>query len=481
MAQTGVQPLGHSKRPDPRYVALLGEKLRRIRQERFGPQEALAEKAGVVVQTVANAEASKPVRRSNALILAETLGIDLRALLPSAEPRSPVHAIPDDEGFPEWDVFSDLIEDKTDGFVGREWVFSAIDRFIERVSKGYCFIEGDPGMGKSSLLAEFVKRQEGGCVTFFNIRSMGLNRSSQFLDSVCSQLVRRLGLQHRQLPPEASGNGMFLASLLAEASSSRRAAEKIIIAVDALDEVDLIGQTPGSNILYLPSWLPDGVIFVITRRRNMPSPFTSTAPQHVIDLLGFPEDNRKDVRAYLLSTIKRPGLRSWLDRTGTGETRFVDTLAQKSEDNFMYLHHVVPAIEGGFYADLELDSLPVGLEGYYHDHWRLMGMTERPLKRSKLDIVYILSEVRQPVPRKLIASFAGVDEVVVQETLTEWGQFLHEDIAEEDGTTSRRYSVYHASFRDFLHRQDVISAAETNTETINGMIADDLWNKLFGK
>jgi transcriptional regulator with XRE-family HTH domain len=434
MEGKAVQPITKNpKKPDPRFVGLLGEKLRAVRQQTFGSQEALAGKAGVAVQTVANAEAGKPVRRSNALLLAETLGIDLAALLPPGplgKSENFVPVLPSEEGFPEWDVFSDLIEDKTEGFVGREWVFSAVDRFVQRENKGYCIIEGDPGMGKSSILAEFIKRQRGGCVAFFDVRSMGLNRASQFLESVCSQLVRRFGLQYRPLPAEAVRDGVFLGKILAEISSGRHSGEKIIIAVDALDEVDTTGQSAGSNLLYLPSWLPDGIIFVMTRRRNLLSPFTSSAPQYIIDLLGFPDQNREDIRAYILNALKRPGLRNWIDHTGTGEHRFVDLLTHKSENNFMYLHHVLPAIERGFYQKLDLDALPVGLEGYYYDHWRLMGMLERPLKRNKIDIVYILSEVRQPVSRKLIADFAGVDEVVVQETLNEWGQFLHEDLVD---------------------------------------------------
>jgi hypothetical protein len=106
MAQKTVPPLRQSQKSDPRFVALLGEKLRSIRQQKFGSQEAasrpwrrlwnspsraapyqreltssskaLAAKAGVAVQTVASAEASRPIRRSTALLLAQTLEVDAR-------------------------------------------------------------------------------------------------------------------------------------------------------------------------------------------------------------------------------------------------------------------------------------------------------------------------------------------------------------------------------------------------------------------
>jgi len=109
-------------------------------------------------------------------------------------------------------------------------------------------------------------------------------------------------------------------------------------------------------------------------------------------------------------------------------------------------------------------------------------MTVKPLPRIKIRIVYILSEVRQPVSRSLIAQFANdesihVDELIVQEVLDEWEQFLHEQLALE-GT---RYSIYHVSFRDFLHRKDIVQAAGVTIQGINALIADNLWTDLFGE
>jgi hypothetical protein len=70
-----------------------------------------------------------------------------------------------------------------------------------------------------------------------------------------------------------------------------------------------------------------------------------------------------------------------------------------------------------------------------------------------------------------------VDQLAVQEVLDEWKQFLHEQLTEE----GRRYSVYHASFRDFLHRKDVVQAAGVTIKDINALIANSLWVDLFGE
>ena len=161
---------------------------------------------------------------------------------------------------------------------------------------------------------------------------------------------------------------------------------------------------------------------------------------------------------------------------------FVSQLAGLSENNFMYLRYVLPEIERGAYKSLGIDRLPAGLEGYYDDHWRLMGMTAKPLPRVKILIVYVLCEVRQSVSRTLISQLTTtekmpVDEFAVQEVLDEWTQFL----TEHDAAKPTTYSVYHASFRDFLHRKDIIIAAGVTIPDINGLIAGNLWKSLYGE
>jgi hypothetical protein len=372
-----------------------------------------------------------------------------------------------------------LLADRTRNFVGRDYVFDAIDEFLGSKPGGYLIIQGDPGLGKSSILSEYVRRT--GCVAHFNVRSLGITSPAQFLQSVCAQLITDVGLPYASLPPAATQDGAFLLKLLSEVRQALPASERTVIAIDALDEVDVATQPPGSNVLFLPSLVPEGVYFVMTRR-DADVPLLTQSPVAVLDLMIHPAENRADVTAYVRAALGRPDLRDWVMGQGLGESEFVDTLADLSENNFMYLRHVVPAIEEGEYHDLTIERLPNGLERYYEDHWVHMGMASKPLPRVKLRIVYILSEAQQPVSRRLLSELATdsgleVDDLAVQEVLDEWKQFLHEDTAE----ARRRYSVYHASFREFLHRKDIVQAAGLTIEGIHSLIADNLWDTLFAE
>jgi hypothetical protein len=190
------------------------------------------------------------------------------------------------------------------------------------------------------------------------------------------------------------------------------------------------------------------------------------------DLMQQDNESRQDIETFIRRASDHQGIAEWLaDKTLAVES-FVQTLADKSQNNFMYLKYVLQDIEHGLYQDLEIDELPVGLEKYYENHWNRMGMNAKPLPEDKIRIVYLLCEVRRPVSRHLLADFAKEEELKTQAILDEWGQFLREHQEGEQ----KQYSLYHASFRDFLHRKDIVQAAGVTLEKINKIIADNLWD-----
>ena len=80
--------------------------------------------------------------------------------------------------------YTRLIQEKTQGFVGRQFVFDGLDRFLSDNPRGYYFIRGDPGIGKTASLAQMVKTR--GYVHHFNVRAEGINKSDAFLRNVCA-------------------------------------------------------------------------------------------------------------------------------------------------------------------------------------------------------------------------------------------------------------------------------------------------------
>jgi len=368
-------------------------------------------------------------------------------------------------------TFELIIKDKTREFIGRGYIFSTIQKFLDEQTKGYFIVEGDPGMGKSSLLAEYIRRTD--CANHFNSRVNGITRTSQFLESITYQLTSRYNLDYKSPPKDPIRFNSFLIDLLQNVSSSLKQGEKLVIAVDALDEIDPEDVLSGRNILSLPQLLPEKVYFIVTQRRGAHLPFMVNTPIETFDLLKHLSEGRIDVVEFLENVIKINEIEKWYVNRGMNGSEFINVLAEKSENNFMYLRYVLLDISKGFYETLGVKDVPTGLQGYYESHWNLMGMKSKPVPKDKIKIVYLLAESRQPISRALIANFAKESELTVQLVLNEWEQFLHRHPKENH----MRYGFYHASFKEFLHRKDIIQAAGVSIDGINALIANTLWDE----
>jgi hypothetical protein len=233
----------------------------------------------------------------------------------------------------------------------------------------------------------------------------------------------------------------------------------------------------------LPRYLPDKVYFIVSRRdeEEVKNRLLVEAPEKIFSLQDYPEKCKKDIRTYIQACVEtfdyyKDKLRIWIEKQAITKEKLINELVEKSENNFMYLRYVLPQIADGYYQDLQLEFIPQGLQNYYRDHWGRMKMD-----RIKINIVYLLTVVSRPISRQLLAEFATVGELQVteyrvQEVLKEWSQFI--DKIPVDGET--RYKVYHQSFSDFLKSDEMVKAAGVEITNIHGLIADRLWQELYG-
>jgi hypothetical protein len=161
--------------------------------------------------------------------------------------------------YPVWNLdpfekkFKAIIQQKTDLFSGRKFVFDKFRNFLSNNNNGYFIIIGDPGMGKSTIASKYVLAHK--CPCYFNSFLDIDNSPAKFLENIRKQLVRRYSLKNADQDD--------LSTLLQRVSENLLEGQKLIIVVDALDELD---QKEGGNLLGLPEYLPNKVYFLITRR-----------------------------------------------------------------------------------------------------------------------------------------------------------------------------------------------------------------------
>jgi hypothetical protein len=354
-----------------------------------------------------------------------------------------------------------IIQDRTQDFTGRRFVFEAILEFLQKNRQGYFVLEADPGVGKSSIMAKLVLLLKRRCVAHFNSQSQGIVRAEQFLENACTQLIRLYQLNYQQLPENATRDGNFLSRLLGEVSA-KLGGKKLILVVDALDEVEISLQGRGSNVLYLPDALPDNVYFIVSKQ-----PKTLPLPNHqVFDLMQYSAESLADVKLYIdKRTSNSASIQSWINRQNLQRDQFVAAVAPKSQNNFMYLRFVLNDIDRDKYSDVTLNDLPRELEGYYRKHWtQMMGREDDPLLEMKVKIIYVISNLaREAVSRGPIAKSVGEKDLKVQQVLKEWESFLRQ----QQVSGEIRYSIYHNSFREFLAKDEIVQSAGVNVEELN--------------
>jgi hypothetical protein len=347
--------------------------------------------------------------------------------------------------------FRDYIDDKTSGFVGRRFLFDALDRFCNSHPRGYFIIRGEPGIGKTSFAAQLVRKQ--GLIHHFNIRAEGVTTSQAFVENVSAQLVTRFRLAVERIPPDAGRDATFLHLLLKQASQKLAHGENLIIVVDALDEAD--SPAMGENPLYLPLLLPESCYIVVTTRptSDPKSPsFKALCEQEFFRLDDELAENQADVAKFIEQFLTRPGIVGYCEAHNLSSRDFVERLTQASEGNFMYLRYILPEIESGRYHALDTAELPIGLYKYYEDHWeRMKGVGGDAWFDYKLPVVAALTVVREPVSIELLDKFSGIsNRARVREVIQEWSAFIEERRVARVDESQIRYRIYHASFHDFL-------------------------------
>jgi hypothetical protein len=384
------------------------------------------------------------------------------------QPSAPLVVTQDSDSLPYPEEFRSLIEEKIRTFCGRRFVFDAFQQFITANPHGYFTIIGDAGMGKSSITAKYVSEHKSPC--YFNILVEGRNRPELFLKSIRQQLIDRYQL--------ANSENADLHTLLAKVAGKLTLGERLVIAIDALDEV---AHEAGENLLHLPTTLPDRVYFLLTRRPyNLGKKRLSVSPGVLVQELDLRDNkyvnsNQDDIKEYIRFVLNndsdyKNGLRNWIQTRSIADTTFVEQLVDKSENNFMYLRYVLPAIAKGDYNDLSLKQLPDGLQEYYQNHWVRMGLDAKPGQLMEI-VLYILLEIGTRIPCEMIAGIAEVDECDVAQVLEdEWVEYLKKQNVDGDIC----YGIYHASFLDFLKAKREMDSKRKIFKEVNQRITEYL-------
>jgi hypothetical protein len=342
-------------------------------------------------------------------------------------------------------VFEDV---QVKQFIGRAWLVEQLDAFLATHDRGHVVVQADAGLGKTALAAWLAHSRNWPChFTRGRNGQVGLTA----LGNLAAQLIARYELGDQfapqgMLPDTAGEPGWFEQVLQACADAARVTDGHVVIVVDGLDEAEVV---KGALPLGLPVLLPRGAFIVATCRTGTDMP-ALRQPYKVLEIKPRNRQNTADLERFLRTALTEDAaLTALLAAAGVTADAVSNRLLARCGGVWVYLRYILSELREGLRSVDDIGSLPGDLSAYYAESL-LAGHHDPDWGRLRLPLLATLAAAAEPLSVADLTRLAGLpDEHPVQVLC---GSQLLPFLAVTPGETGgqRRYSVYHASLREFL-------------------------------
>ncbi|HGE72861.1 TPA: TIR domain-containing protein, partial [Candidatus Poribacteria bacterium] len=349
--------------------------------------------------------------------------------------------------------FGTRISNLTRDFTGREWLIDELNEWLNNEESRVFFVTGDPGVGKSAVMAHLVEKNE--LVNAYHFCLFHLAESTEpgiFIKSISAQLATQIEGYYEALKGigdlddvvkdvKQDADSLFKRLITDPLSKIKQPDSTILIVIDALDESLGVKGTNISSLLRnrlndLPKW----VRLVISSRKEAKiiDTFSEFKP-HEID--AGREENIKDINDYVAKKLKEPKIAKLLEENNADPDLIKDAIIKNSENNFLYVTEVIKGIINKSIDLQHPENFTPGLVGLYQDFFNRLfpggkGYDEiRPL-------LEIITASREPLTREEIAFFMSCDEFNLRNQLAKINTFFPD--------RNGRYYPYHKSVIDWL-------------------------------
>ncbi len=375
--------------------------------------------------------------------------------------------------------FGPFLFSRQQHFVGRQWLFDAIDAWrADASAKRALLIRGDAGVGKSAIVAALVHRNPDGQVLAYHccqwndpatldpyrfVRSLAAmitSKSEAFADRLRSDEAI-----HRKLADEGTSEDprSLFAEVIVTPLHLLAAPEGGVryLLVDALDEA-LLGP-PGkpsivevlvANLDKLPAWLR-----VIATTRNEPLVLSRLRGLQPKEIDAHSPENMADLQAYLRLRLAQPNLQERLTHARRSAMDVEQLLLDRSEGNFLYVRQAIDDFDAGVLNADELTSLPPGLAGLHENRFAAQFPDEASFAGPER-VFEVLAAAQEPLGAAELSSATGLEPLKeLPRLLSRLQQYLRvvepQDstrlMSETNFASQRsRYTFYHKSLSDWL-------------------------------
>jgi len=347
--------------------------------------------------------------------------------------------------------FKQNVEELTETFKGRVEELTKIKEFVNKNTKGFLCITGNPGIGKSSLIAQAFKeinseetKDQYYLIEYFIKRGTAQARPDFLLNYLQKALS---GGMKKVISPVGTGmveKGDAIIENLKiwnEENSNR----KLILLMDGLDE----GIEEGL-LDFMPRQLFEGVLIIYGSRpggHEKLSNFWMELPAEKKKFLELKGLNSNDIRALLYEVSNKYSL----------QQQWIDLIAKRSEGNPLYLKLLCESIEVGETDINDENALPADIGKYYENFLlRYSKMTDGD---NLLQTLYVIAAAHDYLSEHHIELILGIGEATSARVISILSEVLFDNPFTEE---VEDWQLFHESFREYLklNRPSKIQDAE---------------------
>ncbi len=343
----------------------------------------------------------------------------------------------------------ELLDEKSSGFVGREWLLDELDRWLTTGPSRICVVAGKAGMGKTSLLAYWIRTRQRPDVYcayhFFSQSRRALTEWKRGVDNLIRQIRAYRGDGERVTGLDRAEDELY--DLLRQQG---RAAQPLVVIIDAIEESDQRDLTD----LPVPKALPEGVcVLVSARAAEGESPpyldWTRHVPVNRIDVGPFSVTETAEYLSESGLAGADPGVTARIHERTTGYPLFTSYLAETIADR----------LETGADFTSMLASVPQNFSDYITGELRRIDMAglREPAWRLLMTLAVALGPLRGGELRDA-ASVVDIDfdALLARREVTRW-------IRTEAAGGQPEYALDHPAIGEALRERLPDSAARADS------------------
>ena len=379
-----------------------------------------------------------------------------------------------------WD-FSAYMLSKRARFIGRDWLFSAIETWLARPSPRALLVRADFGVGKSALMAEFIHRDAQR--TDDERRVVGYHfcqhdtrqtlRPVTFVRSLVAQLAGRISAYRDalqaspdllvQLERAEDPGSMFEAAVLNPLTAIPAPAGIKLVLIDALDEslengadpAELATSTSSATIVSLlsakVSRFPPWLRLLVTSRNNPAVLNRLKGAFGVQEIDAEAGLNQDDIERYVLMRCADASIADRLAAANMPAEAAARALRDKSGGKFLYAKRALDDLANGLIDAAEMPQLPPGMDAFYLDAF------ERRFSRGERDyapasaLLGVMAAALEPLAPGMLADVLRGGQVHGENALKALrAEALSDFIRVRDGL----WTFDHFSLREWLCNED---------------------------